>query len=1077
MKEFLGKIFKKKRIILGIILFFVITSAFFVFYNLNSVNAQTSPYEGNSLYGGRSAILQEYDKNELPEVPFSERKNSQSPSTLMIWITTALGWVLAGVSKFVGYFLSLILQVLINVASFNNIIDVDAVKVGWVIARDLYNMFFVLILLVIAFATILRIESYSAQKLLPKLIIFAILINFSRTIFGLIIDFSQVIMMTFVNSFAGAPGELVSFFQMDKYFSLKDVEAAAYQSNSALAVLAGMIGGFIALLITTVVVVILLGVLLMRVIMLWVYTILSPFVFLGHAFPAAAKYTQQIWSDFIKNVISGPLLAFFIWLALTTAATSSATLNNSSFGASRRISPSEEWGLEISQEKKYEEVESLMNNDAYTNSGDMAYDSYSAYKTAYDNRKSSYEEKAKKNKESAENEITVFSAIYNEKDFQTYIITIALLIGGLMVTQQMGGMAGSLAGKGIGAIKSGAWKYSGGRRVSDTWKAFQGQREEGRKTKVAATGAKLYGAYTGAKGLGSGVLKAGEKVIDRAAGKKAGAVKAGIGAGATIAAVMSGGAIPAAILTSIMAMKGAKFLSSLGGKASSAFKAKEDEKRDKFDAASSGEKSDNLDKDGNAVAETDVNSETYQHQQNSGMYITKDVLDELKKLNLNVSQARSAKYDKDNDKWNLYDDKGVEVNTAGGIDGKSVLADKEGDMVEKHGRLKNSKGEFKYDETSNDYYKVNKKGEAIDDKGDVVIKASERVSAKVGGKLKGKIGEVMQEMTKGWVEGRSKAWALQSKANNEKTTKAQAEMTEAGISPEMMRSILMDDNSDKDKRVASALTLAIKDGFSGVDIKQAKVEVSAAKELIGSNKLTEKEFNEGINKRFAHLNYDTSTEAGREQMKDAAADGSVDLTKQDASAYDTNMVRVMKDYYGKEFIPKLNDTAKINTKNRGNIEDALEEIVKTKNEKPVDKDGKLDVNRIALANLTGDLFKSMSVIDKDGKQVFNEDSEEGLTNLIENAKVEHLAKIDVDLLDKSAVKKVAVKYGIDEIEAEGLIGQVRNIIGKSLSKNQLTGLEKSRDATQKLKTLVDEAAKEAKSEEDFGNKGNEGSGI
>ena len=120
----------------------------------------------------------------------------EKPSTVMIGIVTVLGWIAFFLSYVVGYITTVIIDVLIWVVQFNNIINVEAVKVGWVIVRDLANMFFVLVLLVIAFATILRIESYNAKKLLPKLLIMAVVINFSKTIFGIIIDFSQVIMLT-----------------------------------------------------------------------------------------------------------------------------------------------------------------------------------------------------------------------------------------------------------------------------------------------------------------------------------------------------------------------------------------------------------------------------------------------------------------------------------------------------------------------------------------------------------------------------------------------------------------------------------------------------------------------------------------------------------------------------------------------------------------------------------------------------------------------------------------------------------------------------------------------------------------
>jgi len=52
---------------------------------------------------------------------------------------------------------------------------VSIVTIGWTITRDLANYCFLfLILLVIAIATILRVETYGMKALLPKLIIAAL---------------------------------------------------------------------------------------------------------------------------------------------------------------------------------------------------------------------------------------------------------------------------------------------------------------------------------------------------------------------------------------------------------------------------------------------------------------------------------------------------------------------------------------------------------------------------------------------------------------------------------------------------------------------------------------------------------------------------------------------------------------------------------------------------------------------------------------------------------------------------------------------------------------------------------------
>ncbi|MFH1822697.1 MAG: hypothetical protein ABH830_03275 [Patescibacteria group bacterium] len=302
-------------------------------------------------------------------------------------VASVLSWIASIVVAVFGYLLTLLIKVLVNVAGFSNIINVPAVEIGWKIVRDICNMFFILILLLIAFATILRVESYQWKKTLPKLIIMAVLINFSRTICGLIIDFSQVIMLTFVNGFGQyAPANLISLFQVDRTLNIATkVKADVTDWSIAISIILGMI----AIIITTIVVLVLLAILIMRIIMLWVYTILSPIAFLASAFPQGQKYASQWWSEFSKNVIVGPVLAFFIWLALTTAEKSSSMLG-----------------------------------------------------TFYDNK----------------TDICAgLQDLFCEANFQKFIITIGLLVGGLIVTQQVGGIAGSLASRGLGwAKKTGA---------------------------------------------------------------------------------------------------------------------------------------------------------------------------------------------------------------------------------------------------------------------------------------------------------------------------------------------------------------------------------------------------------------------------------------------------------------------------------------------------------------------------------------------------------------------------------------------------------------------------------------------
>jgi hypothetical protein len=249
-----------------------------------------------------------------------------------IW-SMSLGAIVGGLATFLSWVIGqisvVVTSILFAVATYNGFINEEVVIRGWQVVRDLSNMFFILILLIIAFATILRVENYSMKRLLPKLLIMAILINFSRTICGLAIDLAQVIMLTFVNAFGSAgPGNLYNAFGLQNLWTWDTLKATldptSVNANTGLAVTGSMVLGLILLIIATIVISIFSIILIFRIIMLWILVILSPIAFMAMSFPAGARYASQWSSEFTKYVIVGPVMAFFLWLALTISTT---TLN------------------------------------------------------------------------------------------------------------------------------------------------------------------------------------------------------------------------------------------------------------------------------------------------------------------------------------------------------------------------------------------------------------------------------------------------------------------------------------------------------------------------------------------------------------------------------------------------------------------------------------------------------------------------------------------------------------------------------------------------------------------------------
>lgn len=84
--------------------------------------------------------------------------------------------------------------------------------IGWTVTRDVANMFFVFFLLWVAIATIFGFEQYGMRQILPKLIVVALLINFSLPISQLVINTSNSLANIFIQSL-GAGGNLYKPFQ------------------------------------------------------------------------------------------------------------------------------------------------------------------------------------------------------------------------------------------------------------------------------------------------------------------------------------------------------------------------------------------------------------------------------------------------------------------------------------------------------------------------------------------------------------------------------------------------------------------------------------------------------------------------------------------------------------------------------------------------------------------------------------------------------------------------------------------------------------------------------------------------
>lgn len=233
------------------------------------------------------------------------------------------------------------------------VIDFPIINVGWQIIRDIANLGFVIAFIVIAFMTILRVSSYNAQKMLPKLIAAIILVNFSLTIAGFILDFTHVVTKFFVDhalqggSFAATQdvgSAIANTLQPQKYFKTKSMSESAMNNfieegpDFTRDILENIISAFAIMIFTYFMAFLLLANALMlttRFVYIAVLLVLSPIPWLFGVIPIS-QITQRLrdwWSKFLEWAFVAPILSFFLYITLATAQNMRSILEGKISGA------------------------------------------------------------------------------------------------------------------------------------------------------------------------------------------------------------------------------------------------------------------------------------------------------------------------------------------------------------------------------------------------------------------------------------------------------------------------------------------------------------------------------------------------------------------------------------------------------------------------------------------------------------------------------------------------------------------------------------------------------------------------
>ena len=258
-----------------------------------------------------------------------------------LWLLVSLfGWMLGVVGMFFNWVM--LVTVFQYATYFGNS---EGILLAWSILRDLGNIMLLFGFIFIGLQTILNIGHFSVGKALARLVIFAILINFSLFISGAIVDVSNVFASTFYNIASegncteaasnadcvgyGIAGKVLEAAGISAIFSLDGLQGIGevWMSHDGMKEMVLYTGLSIFLLIMMVTLAAAAIMFVIRAITLMLLLVVSPLGFAGMAIPQFEEQSSKWWKMLISQSFFAPIYLLFVFIGLKIMEGANETFN------------------------------------------------------------------------------------------------------------------------------------------------------------------------------------------------------------------------------------------------------------------------------------------------------------------------------------------------------------------------------------------------------------------------------------------------------------------------------------------------------------------------------------------------------------------------------------------------------------------------------------------------------------------------------------------------------------------------------------------------------------------------------
>jgi len=218
---------------------------------------------------------------------------------------------------FVGWLVLIavtILKWILDPSNFKLFLDSNAIRDVWVMTRDFLNIGFIFVLLFSAFCTIFQVEKYHIKSIIFKLVLMALLVNFSFPIARFIIDVSNVMMYWLLNNLFEGLNDGAGI--MASISGESGITGILLPGNSMDYDFQYIIAAIIFSFIFGITLLIIAAMFIIRLVVLAVLVMFSPVGFAAAAFPMVSQYSSKWWDALFKYSFFAPIMVFMLAVSL-----------------------------------------------------------------------------------------------------------------------------------------------------------------------------------------------------------------------------------------------------------------------------------------------------------------------------------------------------------------------------------------------------------------------------------------------------------------------------------------------------------------------------------------------------------------------------------------------------------------------------------------------------------------------------------------------------------------------------------------------------------------------------------------